>query len=1800
MRPLPLILLVLAVLLPFSGFTQIAKDVVTTAEDTPVIFSVTENDNNPKGIDAGTVDLDTSDEIRQTLVTRAEGQLSVDNSGNVTYTPALNYFGTFEHTYSVKNNNGDEAGEGIIEMTVTPVNDPPVAADDAATTNKNISTDIDVANNDTDVDGTVDPNTIDLNTTVAGVQASFENASGTWEVVGGKVRFQPAQGLTGAASTTYSIQDNEGLVSNVANINVTINDVNAPPVANDDAASTPEDTPVDVVILANDTDDTLLDAASVDLDPAVAGKQSTRTTAGGTFSVNASGVLQFVPDANFNGNVVVTYTVNDNDGATSNIATVTITVTAVNDPPVAANDNATTQKNTPVDIDVAANDSDVENGIDKNTIDLDPATAGIQTTRTTADGAWTIVSQLVRYTPAANFVGTTAITYTINDTDGAKSNEATITVTVQNVNSAPVAGNDAAVVNEDTSIAINILANDSDDTGLNPASVDLDPSTAGQQLTLTVAAGTFSVNNAGVLSFVPALNWNGVVTIYYTVQDTDNVVSNVASVEVTVTPVNDPPVAVNDNAATAEDTPVNVNVIANDTDVDGTINGATVDLDVNTAGIQNTRTTVGGQYTVNTAGVVTFTPAANYNGTTVIQYNVQDNEGATSNNASISIVVAAVNDPPVANDDAVSTNKNTAVSFNVITNDTDDGAINAATVDLDPSTGGIQNAITVTGGSFSVNSSGTVTFTPTVNFYGVVAISYTVNDNEGAVSNQATITVTVIHINQKPVATADAVTTDEDTPVIFNVLINDTDDISLNPASVDLNVTSGGIQTTRTTAQGTFAVDVVGNVTFTPVLNFFGTATIQYTVNDNEGATSDPADIVVTVNSVNDKPVANPDAKTVNEDNAAVINVIGNDTDVDGTIVATTVDLNPAVPGIQTSLSVPEGTFSVDASGVVTFVPINNFFGTVVITYTVNDNDGATSDPATITITVNPVNDPPIANNDVASTSQGQAVSLNVLANDIDVDGTINAATVDLNPGAGGIQTTRTVASGTYEVDGTGMVTFTPVGTFSGTSSISYTVQDNAGATSNIATISILVNFVNNAPVANDDAATTNEDTAVSLNVVSNDTDDGTINAATVDLNPSVAGIQNSITTAEGTFTVNGSGVVTFTPSLNFNGTVSITYTVEDNIGETSNIATITITVTPVNDAPVATNDAATTNEDVPVMIDVLANDSDVDGTLNPATVDLVVSTDEIDRTRTVSQGVFTVSETTGVVTFTPSPNFFGTASTTYNVRDNLGAKSNTATISVTVVNVNDPPSFDPIADQRVLRNAAARDVAITGITPGPQETEQVLLSAISNNTSLVPHPVIAYAGTGSTATLTFKPQQNQAGTAEITVKAVDSGLNEFTRTFVVTVVDVRIISTPVTIAVPGEVYEYAIETTPVDETLTLVAAQKPGWAALTSTGKNKALLAGIPPTNAASSTVRIQLRDGTTVVDEQEYVLNINRRPTSQSFGLQTNEDVALILGSENFILHYSDADNHPLAEVQFTRLPRHGTLLFGSAPMAVDQVVPVGSLGTVVYQPELNYAGKDTINFRVGDSYSFSQSPSYIHFVIEPVNDPPQITFIETQPLKFDIGRELAQIFTSQVMIEDAEGDDIVSAEIGFRKPNFNSNHDLLEFTSTAKIKGTYDVNGGILSLSGTASVQEYQDAIRTITYNFVNLQDIILDPRTVYIQLSDGKATSEPAERVIELIFNFVDLKIPNVFTPDGNGLNDLWPFKTDEGLEPYNDAIMRVFDRRGKLVYEATGFASPWDGKQNGAYLPGGTYLYVIDLKYGKIKYNGSVTILRAEQ
>jgi hypothetical protein len=1084
----------------------------------------------------------------------------VTKSGNiVTYMPNPDFFGTDTFTYNIDDELiGNTSGLATVTVTVNPVNDPPVAVDDGATTNEDTAVVIDLLANDSDVDGD------SLNVTVIGAASNgtvVDNGDGT-------VTYTPDPDYNGPDSFTYTVSD--GTVTDTATVNVTVDPVNDPPVAVDDGATTNEDTAVVINVLANDSDvdgDTLTITA-------------VGTAGNGTVVDNGDGTVTYTPDPDYNGPDSFTYTVSD--GTVTDTATVNVTVNPVNDPPVAVDDGYATSFETTLNVAAVAgvldNDTDVE-GDALTAVLQDDVTNGTLTLN--SDGSFD-------YTPDAGFSGTDSFTYFANDGTENGLTPATVTITVNAAtNTPPVAVDDGATTNEDTAVVIDLLANDSD--------VD------GDSLNVTVIGaasnGTVVDNGDGTVTYTPDPDYNGPDSFTYTVSD--GTVTDTATVNVTVDPVNDPPVAVDDGATTNEDTAVVINVLANDSDVDGDTLTITA---VGTAG--------NGTVVDNGDGTVTYTPDPDYNGPDSFTYTVSD--GTVTDTATVNVTVNPVNDPPVAVDDGYATSfettLNVAAVAGVLDNDTD--------VEGDALTAVLQDD--VTNGTLTLNSDGSFDYTPDAGFSGTDSFTYFANDGTENGLTPATVTITVnAATNTPPVAVDDGATTNEDTAVVIDLLANDSD--------VDgdsLNVTVIGAA-----SNGTVVDNGDGTVSYTPDPDYNGPDSFTYTVSD--GTVTDTATVNVTVDPVNDPPVAVDDGATTNEDTAVVINVLANDSDVDGdTLTITAVG------------TAGNGTVVDNGDGTVTYTPDPDYNGPDSFTYTVSD--GTVTDTATVNVTVNPVNDPPVAVDDGYATSFETTLNVaavaGVLDNDTDVEG--DALTAVLQDD---------VTNGTLTLNSDGSFDYTPDAGFSGTDSFTYFANDGTENGLTPATVTITVNAATNTPpVAVDDGATTNEDTAVVIDLLANDSDvDGD------SLNVTVIGAASN-----GTVVDNGDGTVTYTPDPDYNGPDSFTYTVSD--GTVTDTATVNVTVDPVNDPPVAVDDGATTNEDTAVVINVLANDSDVDG-----------DTLTITAVGTAGNGTV-VDNGDGTVTYTPDPDYNGPDSFTYTVSD--GTVTDTATVNVTVNPVNDPP----------------------------------------------------------------------------------------------------------------------------------------------------------------------------------------------------------------------------------------------------------------------------------------------------------------------------------------------------------------------------------------------------------------------------------------------------------------------------------------------------------------------------------------------
>jgi len=356
-------------------------------------------------------------------------------------------------------------------------------------------------------------------------------------------------------------------------------------------------------------------------------------------------------------------------------------------------------------------------------------------------------------------------------------------------------------------------------------------------------------------------------------------------------------------------------------------------------------------------------------------------------------------------------------------------------------------------------------------------------------------------------------------------------------------------------------------------------------------------------------------------------------------------------------------------------------------------------------------------------------------------------------------------------------------------------------------------------------------------------------------------------------------------------------------------------------------------------------------------------------------------------------------------------------------------------------------------------------------------------------------------------------------------------------------------------------------------------------------------VKDMSPPIVEQAFTLVVNSRPVVAPFSITINEDTPYSFTIAKFAAAFTDADQNTIFEVQITKLPTRGQLMLNSTAVAEGDKIAAGLLSTLKYIPEQDSTGADTLRWAASDGFFYSQPDAYVAVSVLPVNDAPIITTLETDTLHYELGSEVPVPFTPKFDAYDPDKDDLTSAEIGFRPENYRQENEMLMFANTANIKGTFNPASGVLSLTGKAPAREYVEAIRSVKYNYINAVDIKLDSRTVYITLSDGKSLSNTKDRVITLIYNFKELDIPTAFTPNRDNANETWVITSANGTDQYKNAEIRVYNRRGALLFQTIGFDTPWDGTYNGEVLPVDTYFYTIDLKYNKVRYKGTVTILR---
>ncbi|EHR6471725.1 tandem-95 repeat protein [Vibrio parahaemolyticus] len=1503
---------------------DIVADKATVVEDTPTIIKVLGNDTFEGGDQV--VSLDTNNGP-------ANGTVSVNPDGSVTYTPNDNYHGTDSFTYIVTS--GGVSESTTVNVDVTPVNDAPVAKDDIATTQEDTAVTIDALPNDTDADG--DKLSIE--------SASVPKEQGMVEVVDGKLVFTPAENFNGDAEITYTVTD--GQLTDEAKVTVTVNPVNdAPTIKVDAVESITEDavnTDTVVATLTVRDTDTPEDQLTVSLEN---NSNGYFVLVGNEVKLTQVGVDAVNNDELNLKDLTISASVSDGVNPTANDSD-SLVVNRVNDAPTVENAIA----DQVLSEDFATYTIDLNEVFKDTDSSLEFSVSGNNSIQIS------IVNGVATINPTADWNGSEILTFTATDPSG-ESVSQTVNFTV-----APVVDIEADSTNvvEDTPTIINVLGNDTFEGKDKVVSLDAENGPKN---------GTVIVNNDGTVTYTPNDNYVGKDTFTYIV--TSGGVSESTTVEVNVTPVNDAPVAKDDIATTQEDTAVTIDVLPNDTDVDGD------KLSIQSASVPEAQ----GKVEI-VDGKLVFTPAENFNGDAEITYTVTD--GALTDQATVKVTVNAVNDTPVVESNIA--DQALAEDFTPYTID-----LNTAFSDVDNVDGELTFSVSGNSNIQVAIVNGIATITPTADWNGSETLTFTATDPSGESISQ-TVNFTVA-----PVAdiVADSVTVVEDTPTIIKVLGNDTFEGDDKVVSLDTN---------NGPANGTVSINPDGSVTYTPNDNYHGTDSFTYIV--TSGGVSESTTVSVDVTPVNDAPVAKDDIATTQEDTAVTIDVLSNDTDVDGDKLS-----------IQ-SATVPEAQGKVEiVDGKLVFTPAENFNGQAEITYTVTD--GQLTDEAKVTVTVNPVNDAPTIKVDAVESITEDAVSIDTVVATLTVrdtdtsedqltvslennsngyfvlvgnevkltqagvdavnndelnlkDLTISASVSDgVNPTASDsdslivnrVNDAPTVENAiadqelsedfaTYTIDlndafkdsdsalnfsvsgnsnvlvsiENGIATISPTADWNGSETLTFTATDPSGES-----VSQTVNFTV-ASVADivADKATVVEDTPTIINVLSNDTFESTDKVVSLDADN---GPKN------GTVIVNSDGTVTYTPDDNYVGEDTFTYIVTS--GGVSESTAVEVNVTPVNDAPVAKDDIATTQEDTAVTIDVLSNDTDVDG-------------DKLSiQSATVPEAQGKVEIVDGKLVFTPAENFNGHAEITYTVTD--GALTDQATVKVTVNAVNDTPVVESnIADQALAEDFTPYTIDLNTAFSDVDNVDGELTFSVSGNSN------IQVAIVNGIATIT--PTADWNGSETLTFTATDPSGESVSQTVdftVAPVVDIEADSTNVVEDTPTIINVLGNDTFEgKDKVVSLDAENGPKNG--TVIVNNDGTVTYTPDDNYVGKDTFTYVVTSGGVSESTTVTVNVtpvNDKPESEDFTHVADDQLTQVvfdtdtkpLGSGDSKDHIADVEDDLKGNdlhVRITELPTSGTLFFKDSDGELHEIKEVSD---TLYDKDSLYYEADNVGFLLG----------------------------------------------------------------------------------------------------------------------------------------------------------------------------------------------------------------------------------------------------------
>nr|WP_246842577.1 tandem-95 repeat protein [Achromobacter sp. HZ01] len=1094
------------------------------------------------------------------------GTLDLDRlTGEYTYTPALDYYGTDQFTIFVDDNHGGKT-PSTVNVIIGATNDRPVVSDYDLTTAE-----------DQPIKGRIVATDVDGDTLIYSVKEDPKHGKLDLDSRTGEYTYTPAPDYNGSDRFTVFVDDRRGgLVVSAADI--TITPVNDAPVVKQRELTTFEDLPITGKIIASDVDGDTLSYLTTD-----APKH-------GKLDLNRlTGEYTYTPALNYYGTDRFSILVDDGHGGKTP-STFNIIIGTINDRPVVPDYELTTAEDQTLNGRIVATDVDGDtllytikeppkhgkldldsqtgeytyapapnyNGADRFTVFVNDGHAGLAVstadiTITPVNDAPVVESHDLRtheglpakekiiardvdgdtlsylvterpnhgkldlnrltgeyiYTPDADYSGADQFTVLADDDHGGKT-PLTVNVTVSAVNHAPIVETLDLTTLEDQPLKGKIVATDADGDALiytvkeapKHGKLDLDSQT-------------------GEYTYAPAPDYNG--SDRFTVFVDDRRGSLVVSTaDITITPVNDAPVVENHDLRTHEGLPAKGKIIARD--VDGDTLSYLASERPNHGKLDLNRLT--GEYI--------YTPDADYSGADQFTVLVDDDHGGKTP-LTVNVTVSAVNHAPIVESLDLTTLEDQPINGKIVATDVDGDTLHYRFYEPPKH------------GKFKLDYlTGEYTYTPARDYNGSDQVTVFVYDRRGSVT-KSTIDISVTPVNDVPVVESHDLRTYEDLPANGKIIASDADGDTLRYTVIEFP------------KHGQLDIDSeTGQYTYTPALDYNGSDRFTVIVDDDHGGkTSSTVNIVVT--AVNDPPVVSDYDLTTAEDQPFKGRIVA--TDVDGDTLSYWFDKPPK-----------HGTLDLDSqTGEYTYTPAPDYNGSDQVTVLVTDNRGSIV-RSTLSITIAPVNDVPVVKGHDLRTFEDSPVKGKIIATD--VDGDTLSYTVNQPP-----------EHGTLDLDSqTGQYTYTPALDYNGTDRFTVFVDDGQGGTTP-STVNVTITAVNDSPVVSDYDLTTAEDQPLKGKIVATDVEGDTL-TYWFDKPPK-----------HGTLDLDSqTGEYTYTPAPDYNGSDQVTVLVTDNRGSIVR-STLNITVTPVLDLPTITvSDPGEVNEGADAVFHIsLGNTGDLD-----------------------------------------------------------------------------------------------------------------------------------------------------------------------------------------------------------------------------------------------------------------------------------------------------------------------------------------------------------------------------------------------------------------------------------------------------------------------------------------------------------------------------------------------------------------------------------------------------------------------------